>query len=334
MRPTSADVAREAGVSRATVSYVLNDVTDRRITAQTRARVQAAAARLGYTSHPVAKTLKVGYSDVILVALPPWPLGPPVAEMITAASRAVAALGYAPLIHLEQPGSRAELARVCQEVQPVGVIAPSTHFRPGVLAAIKSSGTRAVIAYGEREVPGVPTLLTSQSSVGACAARYLLGRGHASILGVLPADGEMAAIGQLRWGGVRALCHERGAECRSVRAHMDPDSVSAALRRVLRAGKTTAVFAFNDECALMVVRRLSRAGYGVPADVAVIGCDDSPVAALVQPALTSVQFSITETWTSIIEVLQQLASGQAPGPARVFRERGWWHVSVVPRESA
>ena len=73
---TSADVAAAAGVSRATVSYVLNGV-DARVSEQTRARVLDAAKQLGYVPNAVASALRAGRTSVVLLALPAWPLGPP-----------------------------------------------------------------------------------------------------------------------------------------------------------------------------------------------------------------------------------------------------------------
>jgi DNA-binding LacI/PurR family transcriptional regulator len=72
---TSNDVARLAGVSQATVSYVLNDTPGKRITAQTRARVLDAAARLGYVPSASAQSLRSGQSNLVLIPIPDIPVG-------------------------------------------------------------------------------------------------------------------------------------------------------------------------------------------------------------------------------------------------------------------
>jgi DNA-binding LacI/PurR family transcriptional regulator len=77
-RVTSADVARVAGVSRATVSYVLNDTPHQTISAATRTRVFEAASSLGYAPSAAARALRTGRSDVVLCLLPDWPIGPEV----------------------------------------------------------------------------------------------------------------------------------------------------------------------------------------------------------------------------------------------------------------
>ena len=73
-RVTGRDVAERAGVSRATVSYVLNDAAGQPISAETRARVLAAAADLGYTPDAAARQLRTGVSDLVLLAIPPFPV--------------------------------------------------------------------------------------------------------------------------------------------------------------------------------------------------------------------------------------------------------------------
>ena len=91
--PTSSDVARRAGVSRATVSYVLNDLIDSRISAETRARVLAAADELGYTTHALARSLRAGHSTIILAPQNTLPTGPMVTAFYEGLATRFSALG-------------------------------------------------------------------------------------------------------------------------------------------------------------------------------------------------------------------------------------------------
>src|SRR3954454_5418345 len=102
-RVTSADVARVAGVSRATVSYVLNDTPHQTISAGTRNRVLAAAARLGYAPSAAARTLRTGRSDLVLCLLPDWPIGQEVCSLLGNLPTALARSGLSFVAH---PGSR------------------------------------------------------------------------------------------------------------------------------------------------------------------------------------------------------------------------------------
>src|SRR6185312_14686232 len=92
-RVTSADVAREAGLSRATVSYVLNDTPHQKIPDETRQRVLATAARLGYAPSAAARALRSGRSELVLCLLPDWPMGPQVGEMLEHLSSSLAQYG-------------------------------------------------------------------------------------------------------------------------------------------------------------------------------------------------------------------------------------------------
>ena len=325
-RPTGLDVALGAGVSPTTVSYVLNGAPGARISDETRARVLAVAERLGYTQNAAARTLQRGHSSVVLFALPPWPLGPPVAEAVSTMCREVSQLGYTPLVFVEQSRDSSGLVRASREVQPVAVIAPSINFRAGVLTSICGAGTRAVISYGDTAVPGAYSLIGSQQSVGARAAEYLVARGHRDILGVVLTGGDVIKeMGRNRSAGARQACRSAGVRYRSVAAPLDPLVLGPLLDRAMSAGHPGAIYAFNDETAFMVIRLLAEAGYKVPQDVAVIGCDDSPAAALFQPSVTSVR----SDWTSLAEPLQKLVSGE------LLTGTGQWLVTtVVSRTSA
>ena len=79
---TSADVARASGVSRTTVSYVLNSTPGASVSDSTRRRVLDAAAQLGYAPSAAARTLRRGRSDLVLCVLPDWPVGPAVEAWI------------------------------------------------------------------------------------------------------------------------------------------------------------------------------------------------------------------------------------------------------------
>ena len=102
-RITSADVARLAGVSRATVSYVLNDTPRQSISADTRNRVLDAAATLGYAPSAAARALRTGRSDVVLCLLPDWPIGSEVGSLLGFVSTALAREGLTFVVH---PGNR------------------------------------------------------------------------------------------------------------------------------------------------------------------------------------------------------------------------------------
>src|SRR3954447_15341675 len=137
-RPTSADVAREAGLSRATVSYVLNDTPHQTIPEGTRRRVLEAAARLGYAPSAAARALRTGRSDVVLCLLPDWPIGTEVGSMLGNLSTALARQG---LTFVVAPGNREDrpISDLWKAITPAAVIV-FTDFSDDEMAAMRSAG--------------------------------------------------------------------------------------------------------------------------------------------------------------------------------------------------
>src|SRR5437870_4239575 len=109
--PTSVDVARQAGVSQATVSYVLNDLPDSRVSAETRARVLIAADELGYTAHAMARSLRAGHSNIILLPQSSIPTGPRMIGFYEQLAARLGRLGYATILHLDASARGVEAAR-------------------------------------------------------------------------------------------------------------------------------------------------------------------------------------------------------------------------------
>src|SRR3954451_18865798 len=118
-RPTGADVARHVGLSRATVSYVLNNTPHQAIPEHTRRRVLAAAAELGYTPSAAARALVTGRSDVVLLLLPDWPIGPTVGALMEHLSAALAEHGLTFVAH---PRSARPVSQVWAAITPAAVI--------------------------------------------------------------------------------------------------------------------------------------------------------------------------------------------------------------------
>jgi len=286
---TSADVAKAAGVSRATVSYVLNGV-DARVSEQTRERVLVAARELGYVPHPFASALRAGRTSVVVIALPAWPLGPPVAEMISAVVGELDHLGYAPLVHFRHWAGPDGLTKACDRVRPVGLLAPALDLTPERVEALQANGTRAVIALAAKPVAHIPSFVFDQRLVGTVALEHLARRGHTRVLAIVPTEPELLDLGERRLSGAREAATRLGVELASV--------TSAELE----LGAATAVFAFNDELALNALDRL-------PAGTAMVGVDDSPAARVAH--LTTIQLVPVGAWVTIARRLHALIEDEA-----------------------
>ncbi|RZS87192.1 LacI family transcriptional regulator [Motilibacter rhizosphaerae] len=277
-RPTSADVAREAGVSRATVSYVLNDTPHQSIPEVTRTRVRDAAARLGYAPSVAARVLRRGRSDVVLALLPDWPIGPSVGTMLTELSAALAADGLTLVAH---PYDRA--GRPAADI--AGALGPACVV---VLDALAEEQADALEAAGIALVQG---LLSGpgdvERRVGRAQVEHLLERGAARLAYAWPADVRVTGFARERLAGVRAAAEEAGTGGVDVReVALDPAAAATAVA-AWTSGRV-GVCAYNDEVALAVLAGLRVHGARVPAGALVVGVDDVPAAALAVPALSTV----------------------------------------------
>ena len=282
---TSSDVARDSGVSRTTVSYVLNDTPGTTISEQTRARVRASAERLGYTPSPAARTLRTGRSDLVLYVLPDWPLGPAVDSLLDHLAAELADRGLSLLVHHLRGGRPlSELLRVVTPRAVVGFTALSTEDREATRrAGIQVLGTLL------DEDPGAAGVFTvAQRSIGRLQARHLHAAGHRAIGYAASTDPRVRQFVELRLDGVREGCVEAGLPEPVVRS-VEPDLASArtAVRDWVGQG-VGAVAAYNDDVAIAVLAGLRAEGLTAPGDLAVIGVDDAPAAQFTVPPLTTV----------------------------------------------
>jgi DNA-binding LacI/PurR family transcriptional regulator len=321
-RVTSADVARLAGVSRATVSYVLNDTPHQTISAGTRARVLGAAASLGYAPSAAARALRTGRSDVVLCLLPDWPIGHEVGSLLGNLSTELARSGLTFVAH---PGSREDrpIAELWKAITPAAVLA-FTEFTDAEIGAMHAAGVALVVGLlgpgRGRHLQG------SQQLVGRLQAGHLAAGGHRRIGYAYPDDERVRIFAEPRLEGVRGACAGWGLDPPDVReVPLEPD---AAARAVLgwRAAGVTGVCAYNDEVALAVLAGLRRLG---PAELAVIGVDDIPAARLATPALTTVTTDQVAVAKHLAATVVAAITGNPEPP-----HDGAEVVRVVARESA
>lgn len=287
-RVTAADVAARAGVSRATVSYVLNDTPHQVIPEPTRQRVRAAAAELGYTPSVAARALMTGRSNVVLLLLPDWPIGSSVGGLLDGLSAHLGAHGFTFVVHPMCAGR--PVAEVWKAITPAAVITFEELDRTET-DRLRAAGVELTVALFGGRRGSARAMDVPEQRAGRLQAEHLAAGGH-SVLGYAwPDDPRVVAFAQPRLDGVRQTCADLGlAEPLVVPVPLSPEGVALALQAWRTSGPApiTGVCAYNDDIALAILAGARGQGLDVPGDLAVIGVDDIPAAAVAVPALTTV----------------------------------------------
>lgn len=301
-RVTLNDVAAASGVSRATVSFVLNDDPNQTISAATRERVKGAARDLGYVPHGIARALREGSSRIVVLNID-WGLeGNYSRSYVRGLDDELAAHDHVLLVRHGHSAPQSTQ-------QILDTIAP-----------------RAVLRFAEPYLSGYePDEEDWRSGFAAHAALqigYLADRGH-SHMGMALHSHDYP-LTELRLRFARATTDRLGLPPLTPFVVPRLREAGTEAVRAFRAAhpEVTAVAAFDDDTALRTLTALLDLGLGVPSDMAVIGYDDTEYGALVTPALTTVRIDAEAHGRIAARVALGLDPGGITGaPGRVI-ERG------------
>lgn len=269
-RVTIRDVAARAGVSPATVSFVLNETPGQVLRPETRTRVREAAAELGYTPHRIAQALREGRSRFVLLKTGPLrERGGSLGSYIAGLEDELRRHGHTLLVTSGQTHDE-----LLETVAPRTVMDLTRIYFQGEGADLDDGGW----------VDGLAAHTATQLEA-------LLAAGHSRIAVAIPAGHADERLAQLRVAHARQFLASREGAGSVVIEIPTRREEAVEVMRGLRARhpEVTAVAAFSDDVAFMVLAAMSAAGLSVPDDLAVIGFDESTHAALWQPALTTVR---------------------------------------------
>ncbi|WP_060882141.1 LacI family DNA-binding transcriptional regulator [Streptomyces scabiei] len=322
-RVTSSDVAREAGVSRATVSFVLNGTKGQTISESTRQRVLEAAARLRYAPSAEARTLSRGRSDVVLLYQPPQLPLTDLGTLVEFLSAEFAAVGLTAVIH---PWSRRPDGDVWTVITPVAVLA--WDLPDNDVAAMRRNGVRAVVSLTAESDPVAQWIWGArENSIARLQVERLLRAGHRRLGYARPHDERLAEASEMRLKALQGACAEHGVPG-PVALAVPCDEVGAGAAVEAWRGMTpavTGVCAHDDVAALAVLAGLREQGLAAPSDLAVIGAVGSPAARLAAPPLTMVAVDMRDTARHLVEAIISLLDGRpvpiGPEVTRVIERR-------------
>ena len=289
-RLTIKDVARAAGVHPATASRALNPRLPGRISAETTARVERAAADLGYVVDPVGRSLRTRRSSTIGVLVPDLlnPFYPPVLRGIEHQLRAD---GFEALIAStdNESAREAELVEVFRSRRCEGYIVATATQDDAVVAAMMREHVPVVLVNRLTGVPAPAVVSDDAAGVGEAVA-HLRGLGHVAI-GHITGPAEISVTSS-RAAAYRAAMAGTGVPARDEWVERADQLTAAAGREaclaLLARAPVTAILAGNDMVAVGCYAAFDSAGLRCPADISLVGINDMPLAGWMRPALTTV----------------------------------------------
>jgi DNA-binding LacI/PurR family transcriptional regulator len=308
--PTLEVVARAAGVSRATVSRVVNGSPTVRI--ESRQSVERAIAQLGYVPNRAARTLVTRRNDSIGVVIAE-PSGrifgdPYFAEVLRGISAGLAARNVALVLVMSQsPEEERQAERYLTGGHVDGVILFSLHGDDPLPQHLKSHGIPVVVG-GEPPHGARVSYVDNDNHGGAIAAvNHLIEQGRTRIATITgPLDMPAAITRRLGFlEAIRAAGRTPDADLEESGGFTREGGQRAMEVLLQRCPDIDAVFAASDLMAAGALSALYAAGRRVPEDVAVVGFDDSIIALSTQPALSSVHQSMEVTGLELANVLLQ-----------------------------
>lgn len=331
MKPaTIRDVADRAGVSVASVSRVL---TGAGVVAEpTRLKVLEAVEALAYVPHSGARSLSTSRSDCIGVILPDL-YGEFFSELIRGMDLAARAAG----LHLIVSSSHDDAGDAAAAIRSMrgrvdGLIVLSPHLDAANLAANLAGRLPVVLMNGGTDAGDRPSIVIDNLGGARTAVEHLLSLGRERIAHIGGPLGNLDA--RDRAAGYVEAVRAAGLAPLVVTGDFTQASGHAAMRQLLGEGvRPDAVFAGNDMMAVGALLAMQEAGVRVPRDVAVVGFDDVPIAALVRPALTTLRIEIAETGRRAVERLVALIASTDQPEAASGERRDVIRPRLIERES-
>ncbi|TYC13406.1 LacI family transcriptional regulator [Actinomadura syzygii] len=352
-RPTSKDVAQEAGVSQSTVSLVLGGKWTGRVSPATARSVRSAAERLGYRPNPAARNLRLGTTRTVLLMVPTL-TAPFFGPVYTGAARVAARHGFGVVVATWPDDTNGPVEDACpgppSYTPPDGPFASPDEAIDGVLASsmavealARFRETPAVMLDSGPSIPAGPTPrgarpgapgpgdhgpgdhgphgagLVPTVDFGVAEgmrgiAEHLAGLGHRRIGHVAAAVDQWTFRARARALAAAVAAVPGGVLSRSMCAIDATSAKNAAGRLLDRADRPTALVCDDDLIAAGAYKAARARGLDIPGDLSVTGFDDVLLATALEPELTTVRLPAEELGAQGMTALLELLSGRRPAP--------------------
>lgn len=318
-RPTIADVARRAGVTKAAVSFALNGQPG--VSAATRQRILRIAAEVGWQRNSAARALSDGRAGAfgLVIDRPARTLGiePFFMELISGIQDELSRDHVALLFTVAQDQeAEAGLYRTWWAQRRVdGVFLVDLQVDDGRVALLEGLGLPTVVVGSPRGAGGLPAVWTDDEQGARAAVEHFVALGHRRLARVTGMPHFWHT--KIRSDAFGAAARELGVAATFVEADDTSEHGADATRELLRAAAPpTAILYDNDVMALAGLNAAQRAGRRVPADVSLMAWDDSPLCELVHPSITALRRDVPAYGAHAARALLDLSRGGSPGDRR------------------
>jgi DNA-binding LacI/PurR family transcriptional regulator len=329
-RPTIADIARRAGVTKAAVSFALNGQPG--VSAATRERILAIAAELGFQPNSAARALTAGRAEAIglVIDRPARTLGiePYFMQLISGIQAELSRQHVTLLFTMaEDAGAEIEMYRRWWAQRRVdGVVLVDLQVNDSRIGVLEELHMPAVVVGTPRGAGSLPAVWQDDRAAVETVVSFLAGLGHQRIARV----GGFARYWHsvLRSEAFAEVAAAAGLEAVSVEGDYSAEHGAEATRGLLkRADPPTAIVYDNDVMAAAGLGAAQRMGISVPSEVSIVSWDDSALCELIHPALTALRRDITAAGAAAARILRELIVGGQP---RNFQEA---RPELMARES-
>ncbi|MFJ6696868.1 LacI family DNA-binding transcriptional regulator [Streptomyces sp. NPDC091272] len=299
---TLADVAREAGVSKATASRALR--RPEMVAAATLERVRAAAGRLGFHPNPAARALTTGRTAMLGLIVPTL-ANPFFAPLVLGAQQAAEETDNHLLIAVSEYDADREAAladRISDQVDGLIMVAPV-----GTDAALRARAARRPLVLVDRRVGRLPAVVLDTAAGTADLLRHLLDLGHRDIAYVSGPAGSWAD--SHRRTAMHALTDATEGARLHVLGPLPPTFDSGITAAAAIPPRATAVVAYNSYLALGLLHGLKAAGLEVPRDMSLAAADDLSALASTTPAVTALDVPVAAAGAQAVTRLLEAREG-------------------------
>jgi LacI family repressor for deo operon, udp, cdd, tsx, nupC, and nupG len=313
-----------------------------KVSEKTRNKVRDAILKTGYTPNTLAQSFRRGRTNIVMVVLPS--IGDPFFTLVMQGIRnAAAAKGYSIIINESRFSSMTadEIAAMVVSRQTDGII---------LLASMSPFGTEVLSTKSHRALPIVigcetvapelavfPSVHIDNNAAAKEATAYLISQGHESI--GLIAGTASSLLTRDREAGYRAAMHDAQLHIEDgwvVNGDLNIEGAIRATRSLLNhEHRPTAIFCTTDEMAIGCLHAVKSVGLDVPADISIMGFDDTRYAAVMDPPLTTVSQPAAEIGERVMyrlcrEIDQGRQAGKADGKPELVPHRLIVRESIAP----